>query len=62
MDYRPLGKFLVVLSAFPLGILIYTLINLNALGMEISDASIMLEAFATMVLLALGLWLTFRKT
>jgi hypothetical protein len=61
MDWRPIGKILFVLSAFPWAVFIYTLFNLDALGMRLDSFWPITELIVAFLMTAIGLWLAMRK-
>jgi hypothetical protein len=61
MDWKLVGKMLFVLSAFPWAIFIYTLLNLDELGLTMSDFWPLTELVVAMAMTVLGLWLAIRK-
>jgi hypothetical protein len=61
MDWRLLGKILVVLSALPWAIFIYTLISLDDLGLTLDSFWPLTELVVALVMMLVGLWLAVRK-
>jgi hypothetical protein len=61
MDWRPIGKILFVLSAFAWAVFIYTLFNLDALGLTLDSYWPMTELIVAFLMTAIGLWLAKRK-
>jgi hypothetical protein len=61
MDWRLLGKILFVLSALPWAVFIYTLINLDNLGLTLDSFWPLTELLVALVMMIAGLWLALRK-
>jgi len=53
------GKILMVLSLIPLGFLVYTLFNLERLGISLADPRVIVEASLIIGFLVAGLIITF---
>lgn len=60
MDWKPLGKVLFVLSALPWAVFIFTVMNLDALGLTMDNLWVIGELFVAAVMMVLGLWLANR--
>jgi ABC-type nickel/cobalt efflux system permease component RcnA len=61
MDWRLIGKILFVLSAFPWAIFLYTLFNLDALGLTLDSFWPMTELVVALLMTVIGFWLAVRK-
>ncbi|HUL38935.1 MAG TPA: hypothetical protein VLU38_01470 [Methanomassiliicoccales archaeon] len=61
MDWRAVGKLLFVLSALPWAVFIYTLFNLDALGLRLDSFWPVTELVVALLMMMTGLWLALRK-
>ena len=57
MDQVMLCYILLILSIIPLGFLVYTLLNLETLGIAITHPRVIVEFSIFAILLIAGLWL-----
>jgi hypothetical protein len=58
---KNLGKAFLLLSLLPVGFLIYTLLNLNSLGITLFHPRVIVEFSAFVLCVSLGIWLVRRN-
>jgi hypothetical protein len=58
---QKLGYALLALSVVPLGFLIYSLANLQALQITIMHPRVIVEASILAAFVAVGVWLSFKR-
>jgi hypothetical protein len=55
------GNVLILVSLVPLGFLIYTLLNLETLGISVSHPRVMVEFSIFLILLLAGIYLKMKQ-